>query len=92
MTSIGLDARCSFTETRLYKMKISPTCIRARTSSKHTSLYEMVTFSWNLDFRVLTPVSGGGNCAATKPAMLPSNRALESMVSSAPLLKLLLFD
>lgn len=37
-----------------------------------TSLKEMVTFSWNLDLSVVTPLSGGGNCAAARPRPLRS--------------------
>jgi len=30
---------------------------------ERTCLYEMVTFSWNLDLRMVTPLGGGGNWA-----------------------------
>jgi hypothetical protein len=44
------------------------------------SLNEMVTFSWNLDLRTVTPSTLGGNWAAARPASPPSTRPAVIMV------------
>lgn len=45
----------------------------------------MVTFSWNFDVIVLTPVTGGGNWAAASPATLANTSAFLNMMSSEPM-------
>lgn len=46
-------------------------------------MYEIVTFSWNLDLSRVMPSGSGGNCAAARPTRPPSTSDAEVSILTA---------